>query len=275
MRFLFTKMEGAGNDFLLSSSSPEGFTPEKVARLCHRKFGVGADGLIFVNPHPSGREGELVMTYFNSDGSSAEMCGNGLRCSASFACRNGLAGGVKKMLFHSGKLMACAEILDDAMEKVRILLEVNEDFREFRGEEGELLYKGKVGVPHAVMKVPPEALEGLNVDSSGRKYRFSPLFFPEGANIDFLAFTEEEKKKGICRIRTYERGVEGETLACGTGCASSGVVLHQFWGFPEKISMICRGGTEIGIDILKECNILKKILLTGPVREVFTGEINI
>ena len=276
MHFPFTKMEGAGNDFILSTASAEEFTPELISRLCHRKFGIGADGIIFVQA--LGEEGEraiLQMRYFNSDGSYAAMCGNGLRCSASFAWKNGLSNGKKKMLFHSGTLTAPAEILDDTGEMVQILLEAGEDFREYREEDGTLLYKGVVGVPHAIIKVSSAELEDLDADKRGQKYRFSPLFAPEGANIDFLSFTEEERKKGICHIRTYERGVEGETLACGTGCASSGIVLHDFFDFPEKIRMICRCGTEIGIDILKECNILKRVLLTGPAKSIFTGSTEI
>ena len=98
MHFLFTKMEGAGNDFILSTASAEEFTPELISRLCHRKFGIGADGIIFVQP--LGEEGEraiLQMRYFNSDGSYAAMCGNGLRCSAAFAWKNGLSNGKKKI----------------------------------------------------------------------------------------------------------------------------------------------------------------------------------
>lgn len=276
MHFLFTKMEGAGNDFILSTASPEEFSPEKIALLCHRKFGIGADGMIFLSPLSlkEGEEAQLSMAYFNSDGSSAEMCGNGLRCSASFAYKNGLSNGKKKMLFYSGTLIAPAEILDEKGERVQILLEEGEKFREY--SDGEtLLYKGIAGVPHAIMRVPSELQDSFDVDAVGRKYRFSPLFAPEGANIDFLFFTEEERKKGLCHIRTYERGVEGETLSCGTGCASSGIVLYDFFDFPEKIRMICRSGTEIGIDILKECNILKKVHLTGPARTVFEGSMEI
>lgn len=287
MEFHFTKMHGAGNDFILASLAPFSctgteklFSRERIAFLCDRHLGIGADGLILVRPIPEYTRDELAfgeMLYYNSDGSRAEMCGNGLRCAASFAYRNNLFGREKKMTFISCGNRAKAEILDEEGRKVRIYLSVTEEFEKYEitfENKSYPVYKGAVGVPHGIVVLQKkEDWEKLDIKKFGAFLRYHPLFAPNGVNADFLYFPEGEKEKEIPEavIRTYERGVEEETLCCGTGCSSCGVVLRKFFSFPEKLRLFCRKGDEIDIEIMKECNILKGIYLSGPAERVFDG----
>jgi diaminopimelate epimerase len=195
------------------------------------------------------------------------MCGNGARCICHFARLLGIVGDTMEVETDAGTVYGW--YLGGEIYRIRLNLPGIVDLN--RTENAAYVELGNPGVPHSVTEVPGLVWEDRDKLREMAKSLRHHSAFPKGANANLYTWLDDT----TIRILTYERGVENFTLACGTGCASSGVVLHQFWGFPEKISMICRGGTEIGIDILKECNILKKILLTGPVREVFTGEINI
>lgn len=271
MRFSFTKMHGAGNDFIFADDSARFWhtDAENIRKICDRHRGIGADGLILLRKEKG--DGPIQMDYYNSDGSPASLCGNGLRCAASFAFRNGLSDGKKQMSFLSGGNLLHAEIVDDEGETARVEILCTEPFRPYELSEEETVYKGGAGVPHAVKVVPELKLEHLDVDAEGKRLRFHEKFGEAGANTDFISLPDEAGAPVL--IRTYERGVEAETLACGTGCASAGMVLHQFFGFPEKVSLLCRGGDRIGIEILKEEGNLKGVFLTGPAKTVFTGEI--
>lgn len=261
-------MHGAGNDFILvdDSASEANRSPSFIAHLCNRHLGVGADGVIYLQK--TADENIIRMDYFNSDGSAAAVCGNGLRCSAAFAYRKGLGRGRKNMVFLAGGNLLGTAIMDDSGESVKIELPVTEPFQKYELENAETVYKGASGVPHLIKVVPD--LETLDVPAEGRRLRCHPRFLPEGANVDFVSFSDRNRPAAV---RTYERGVEDETLACGTGCASTGAVLHQFFGFPEKLSILSRGGDVLEIEIIKECNILKGVFLTGPAVTVFDGEL--
>ena len=249
MKMVFTKMHGAGNDFILVDDSELKWSrsPEFIG-----------DGIIYLRKNDGGDV--IRMDYYNSDGSGA-VCGNGLRCSASFAYRKGLSGGKKRMVFLAGGNLLSAEVKDDAGASVRTELLVTESFRKYELEGAEIVYKGGAGVPHLI-KVVPDA-EKVDVRREGRRLRFLEQFQPEGANVDFVSFTEKNRP---VVVRTYERGVEEETLACG-------VVLHSFFDFPRKLSILSRGGDILEIEIIKECNILKGVFLTGPAVTVFEGEL--
>ena len=268
MKMVFTKMHGAGNDFILVDDSELKWSrsPEFIAGICDRHLGVGGDGIIYLRKNDGGDV--IRMDYYNSDGSGA-VCGNGLRCSASFAYRNGLSGGKREMIFLAGGERLRAEIMDAEGFSVKIELCVTEPFRKYLLPDAGAVYKGDVGVPHLVKVVPDTA--AVDVGGEGRRLRFHERFLPDGVNVDFVSLPE--KTDSPAAIRTYERGVEDETLACGTGCASAAAVLHQFFGFPEKLSILSRGGDILEIEIIKECNILKGVFLTGPAVTVFTGEL--
>lgn len=270
MMLAFSKMEGAGNDFVVADDSAHEWpvTAFFIRRLCDRRRGVGADGLILLAKEAA--PGTVAMRYFNSDGSSAAVCGNGLRCAAVFVCRNGLADGCVLNLRCGGRSYR-AEILNGDATAVRTELAVSEPFRAYQLETGETVHKGAVGVPHAVA-VRPDT-ETVDVERDGRFLRYHPAFRPAGANADFVSFASPEQAAPVA-IRTYERGVEAETLACGTGCAAAGIVLHRFFAFPPKISFLCRGNDCLNVEIWKVGGILKGVQLTGPAKTVFTGEIS-
>ena len=144
-------------------------------------------------------------------------------------------------------------------------------------EKSTGVFKGAAGVPHAVTVLENrEEWNTLDVKKFGAFLRYHPLFAPDGANADFLFFRGGEKQKKIpeISIRTYERGVEEETLCCGTGCSSSAVVLRKFFSFPEKLRLFCRKGDEIDIEIIEEWNILKGVYLAGPAETVFSGTLS-
>ena len=270
MKLHFDKLHGAGNDFIVADDSCRKWpvSPEFIARICDRHKGVGGDGLILIRPED---DGTLHMTYFNSDGSHAAMCGNGLRCAASFIYHHRLADGRKSVRLLGDDGYHDTEIMNDAGTLVRITLDVSEAFHPVRLENGETVHKGTVGVPHVIAYRPD--IESVDVRGEGKFLRYHPEFQPAGANADFVSFAPD--RKGPVMIRTYERGVEDETLACGTGCASAGVVLHQFYGFGEKVCFLCRGKDRIEVEILKECSMLKGVNLTGPAEQAFAGELDV
>ena len=272
MKLRFDKMHGAGNDFIVADNSSRSWPvqPEFIRSLCDRHKGIGADGLILIGKNSC--DDLLRMDYFNADGSAAAMCGNGLRCAASFVYRHRLAGGLHQVRLSCGDCVHDTEIIDDAGRQVKISLSVSEEFHPVVLESGETVYKGILGVPHVV--AIRKDLEKNDVRREGAFLRYHPLFQPEGVNADFLSFTSPDRT-GPVLIRTYERGVEDETLACGTGCASAGVVLHQFFGFSPKVCFLCRGKDRIEVEILKECSILKSVFLTGPAETAFVGEISV
>ena len=272
MKLFFDKMHGAGNDFIIADNST-GHWPDQtsfIRSLCDRHKGIGGDGLILISRDPNSNE--LRMRYFNSDGSHAAMCGNGLRCAAAFVYRHRLADGRRKVRLLGDDGIHDTEIINEAGTQVKITLDISEPFRAVKLETGETVYKGTVGVPHAI--AVRKDVEQTDVRRDGAFLRYHPQFQPAGVNADFVSFTSPDQS-GPVSIRTYERGVEDETLACGTGCASAGVVLHQFCGFGEKVCFLCRGKDHIEVEILKKCSMLKGVFLTGPAEKAFGGEIDL
>lgn len=269
MKLHFDKLHGAGNDFIIAGNPDETWpvNPDFIRSVCDRHKGVGADGLILIGRDSAGR---LKMKYYNSDGSGAAMCGNGLRCAASFIYRHGLAGGQRKVVLLGDDGPHETEIINDSGTRVKISLLISEPFHAVDLGDGRTVYKGTVGVPHAV-EIRRD-LESMDVKEAGRFLRCHERFLPDGVNADFVCFSAPAQTEPV-RIRTYERGVEDETLACGTGCASAGVVLHQFYGFGEKVCLLCQGKDHIEVEILKDCCMLKGVCLTGPAETVFAGEI--
>ncbi|MBO5958596.1 MAG: diaminopimelate epimerase, partial [Lentisphaeria bacterium] len=229
MEFHFTKMHGAGNDFVVilcpDETSPEAAfrdqpAPARIARVCDRRTGIGADGLFFLTPLVPGR---FKMDFYNNDGSRASMCGNGLRCAGLCA---GRYAHWADLIFETDSGVLTANVLaDDGVSgRVRITIIQNDAFRSCGELNGYPVYYGVAGVPHAIAIVPD--VDAVDVPHEGRALRYHEAFAPGGANVDFVE--AEPRADGLHRIRTYERGVEGETPACGTGISSSGIVLHQF-----------------------------------------------
>jgi len=260
----FWKMSGAGNDFvLLPAGRLKTAALKKLARaLCPRGTGVGADGLLAV---AKAGPGAVSVRYFNADGSEA-FCGNGSRCAAWWAHRRGLAGKKFFLLTAAGRLPA--EIASP--ERVRM------GMPDVRG--ARLFFKGKfpagvkvlhflnTGVPHAVVPVPD--LGRLDVAALGRALRYNPAFGPAGANINFVRV-----RGGRAEVRTYERGVEAETLACGTGLTACAVALTLAGEVRPPVALTARSGGKFSVRLKPAGAGASGITIEGPARIVFAGEI--
>jgi len=263
----FTKMNGAGNDFVVVDNrrGELAFTRETIARLCDRHRGVGADGLLAVEPARNGAD--FRMRYYNADGGEAEMCGNGARCFARFASR--LAGLTGKLSFETEAGVISAECLGD---HVRLAMSEPQSLRLHENvalENGTTLtvHSVNTGVPHAVVIV--EDLEAVPVQEYGAGIRYHAHFAPRGTNANFIAPVNAT----TIAIRTYERGVEGETLACGTGVVASALIFHELTGAKSPVAVQVRGGDTLSVAFTGSRGAYQAVTLTGPADFVFDGEI--
>ena len=260
----FTKMNGAGNDFVMLDNRDGRLALDgaQIARLCDRHRGIGADGLLMVEPAQNGAD--FRMRYFNADGGEAEMCGNGARCFARFAQRvSGKAGtltfetlaGVITAKF-SGELV---QVQMSAPHSLRL-----HDQLDVAGEP-LTVHSLNTGVPHAVVFVSD--LEKVNVREIGSGLRYHPHFAPRGTNANFV----QQIGPQAIAIRTYERGVEDETLACGTGMVACALILHELTGSAAPVQVKVRGGETLEIGFVKDGSEYRDVTLTGPADFVFEG----
>ena len=261
-------MNGAGNDFVLVDNRDGGaaLSRETIARLCDRHRGVGADGLLAVEPAEAGAD--FRMRYYNSDGGEAEMCGNGARCFARFMTR--LAGPLERVSFETQAGVIAADFIG---ERVRLVMSDPKNLR-MNMEIGVKLetlvvHSVNTGVPHAVAVV--DDLEDVAVHKLGAAIRFHARFAPKGTNANFITPLDDR----TIAIRTYERGVEDETLACGTGVVASAVVFHELTGASSPVSVRVRGGDLMEVGFEKDGGAFHNVTLTGPADFVFEGEIRI
>jgi diaminopimelate epimerase len=259
MKIEFTKMSGAGNDFIFLG--PE-YVSLKVrasglARaLCPRGTSVGADGLIMVEA--SG--GRIVMHYFNSDGSEASFCGNGARCLVLYCSVKNIASG--RMEFRSGSGDHTGEVTERG---VRVSMDAPRFVKDMVIKEGGEAFQVtlvEAGVPHAV--IFSEGLADLDVESVGSAIRRRDEFAPEGANVDFV-----EPAVGHYLIRTYERGVERETLACGSGCVAAAHALKARHGAGDVIDLKVTSGDILSVEL--PAGPTGVAYLVGPARVVYEG----
>ncbi len=264
----FTKMNGAGNDFVVIDNRDglHSLDSAAIARLCDRHRGVGADGLLAVEPSQNGAD--FRMRYYNADGGEAEMCGNGARCFAKFASR--LADGAERISFET---IAGVIVADLVGGNVRLAMSEPKDF--FMNQSLAVdsaataplaVHSVNTGVPHAVTVV--EDLESADVLKLGAALRYHKHFAPRGTNANFIAPIDAE----TIAIRTYERGVEGETLACGTGVVASALVFHELTGAPSPVRVRVRGGDTLHVGFSREAGQYKEVTLTGPADFVFNGQ---
>ncbi len=263
----FTKMNGAGNDFVMLDNRAGAIclSREQIAHLCERHRGVGGDGLILVE---SGDRGLLRMRYFNSDGGEAEMCGNGARCFARFAAS--LEGDSPTQLaFETLAGTISADLLADG--RVRLAMGRPNAFVPVRDVEvnGSIfaVWSINTGVPHAVVEV--SEIASIDVVSLGSALRYHPAFAPAGTNVNFL----QKDGPGCGLIRTYERGVEAETLACGTGVVASALVLGVIQNHPGPIKIRVRGGEWLEVGFEGKAPDWDHVTLCGPADFSFTGTI--
>ncbi len=265
----FWKMNGAGNDFVVFDNREQSldFSQEKIAQICNRQRGVGGDGLLMVEPAQNGAA-DFRMRYYNADGGEAEMCGNGARCFARFV--NLLhENTLKKTAFETIAGVIGAEFIGD---EVRI--ELSQPFDQKSGVELDLdgenftVHSINTGVPHAVVFV--DDLAGIDIRRYGAATRYHDHFSPAGTNANFV----EVKDNGSIAIRTYERGVEGETLACGTGMVACAIFHHELSGSSCPIQVSVAGGEtlEVGFQRNEDGN-YENVTLLGPAEFTFEGNL--
>ena len=270
----FWKMNGAGNDFIVIDNrdgAVDAAQWPRIARtLCERHLSVGADGLMVVERPTSG--GDYRMLFFNSDGSAGEMCGNGARCICRYGYENGLAGDVQRVETTAGLVTGWR--VDERMYRIRLNDPCNlrlDGKALIDGTAWDYAYVelGDPGIPHAV--VPVENLRDFDtakLRELGRRLRYYPEF-PKGANVNFYELIGPDH----IYERTYERGVEDFTYACGTGTGSVVTVLTllgKVSGHQVKADMT---GGQLTVDIVREGERIKDIYLTGPTNIVCKGEI--
>ncbi|MDY0390549.1 diaminopimelate epimerase [Desulfobulbus oligotrophicus] len=263
----FWKMNGAGNDFIIIDHRQPLIPQEKMAEfsrlLCRRKFSVGADGVFLVEPST---RADFSWRFFNSDGSEAEMCGNGARCVARFAYMQGIA--AARMRFETLAGLVEASVADT---RVTIRMTPPHSFLFDRQVEVDgqrfLVHSVDTGVPHAVLFT--DDIDMVDVVGLGRLIRHHPDFAPAGTNVNFIGRTTD----GF-RIRTYERGVEDETMACGTGVAAGALIAAAKGLVSSPVDMVTSGGVALTVQLLDQDETkAAAVLLRGPAHIVYKGEI--
>ena len=260
----FTKMSGAGNDFVVFDNRDGGIPEERaelVRRVCARRVGVGADGALFVEQSEAT---DFRMRYYNADGGEAEMCGNGGRCISRYAYLNGMVG--EKMAFETMAGRYRAEIVGELVrlemvppKDIRLQFEINVD-----GYERTINFI-HTGVPHVV--VFSDRIDDIDVPQMGRKIREHEKFAPAGANANFVQVVD----RGHIRIRTYERGVEDETLACGTGTVAAALVGALLKRLRSPVEAITRSGLILTVHFDLKGKKCTNVFLEGNAEVIFEG----
>ena len=262
-------MNGAGNDFVLLDGRAQRppLSRELVVRLCDRHRGVGADGLILLLPSASGKA-DWAWEFYNSDGSVGEMCGNGARCFARFVQRQ--TGLQREFTFET-----VAGVIRAAFQGERVSIKLT-DPKDLSLNQTLALSTGKqvvhsvdTGVPHAVLFVPDADL--AQVSQLGPEIRRHAQFQPRGTNVNFV----QVLGPGHIRVRTFERGVEGETLACGTGVTASALIVAGVHHFVSPVKVQVQGGDQLEVSFRDQQGAFSDVHLSGPADFVFNGRIEL
>ena len=270
MELRFTKMNGAGNDFVVIDNRSRQFSLDgkTIARLCDRHRGVGADGLLAVEPADG--QADFRMRYYNADGGEAEMCGNGARCFARYSAR------LMPEKPASLSFETQAGVITAKHEGDLVSLDMGRptDHRapqvfDLGGASHEIHFLN-TGVPHAVVFVSD--VEKVDVQNLGRTIRRHEAFEPKGTNANFAQALD----KNHLVVRTYERGVEGETLACGTGVCAAALLHALATGAASPVHVTVRGGDTMRVDFTQDADgSFASAKLTGPADFVFDGVISL
>ncbi len=266
-RLPFFKMHGGGNDFVLIDHRdrpiPEAEYSRFAKRVCAPKIGVGADGLILIE---TSEKADFRWRFFNADGSEAEMCGNGARCAARFAVLHGLAG--HSLAFETMAGLIAAEVQDRQVEVTMVGVEDLRLNLSIPLEKGHLSgHFLRVGVPHVA--VPVENLDEVPIRQWGREIRYHRLFEPAGTNVNFVKIKDLHN----LAVRTYERGVEDETLACGTGAVASAIISARLGKAASPVAVHTRGGEMLTVSFELTGDRITQVLLKGDALVVYQGEL--
>jgi len=253
----FTKMVASGNDFIVIQGKPSGNLTALAKALCDRRFGIGADGLLILE---KSKKADIRMRIFNADGSEAQMCGNGARCAALFS-------GKRK-----SRLLTCAGVINAQVYGKRVKIRITDP----KGIKLDIPIKvnGRsikvnfinTGVPHTVVFV--NGINDIDVRQIGRSIRNHAKFRPAGTNVNFV----EVKGHNTIRIRTYERGVEDETLACGTGSAASALIFALKNNLDDLVKVETQSGEILRVYFQRTDSKFSNVWLEGSARIVYKGE---
>ncbi len=253
-------MVGSGNDFIVISSKPSGNLPGLAKILCDRKYGIGADGVLLLE---KSKKADINMRIFNADGSEAQMCGNGARCAALFygkaKSRISTAAGTINALVSGSKVKI--QLTEPKNIKLDIPLMVS-------GRKIKVNFIN-TGVPHAVVFV--DGIDGIDLTQIGRVIRNHREFSPAGTNVDFV----EVKGGNLIRVRTYERGVEDETLACGTGSTASALIFVLKSGADKLVRVATQSKELLNIYFQNDNGKFSNVWLEGSARIVYKGEYHV
>ena len=262
MQLKLSKMTGAGNDFVVADNRGGGFPIDvsTIARICDRRFGVGADGVLLVEPS---KNADFFMRYYNADGSEAEMCGNGARCIARYFVER-CGSGSRKLKFETKAGLIEATVLG---EQVRLKMSEPRDLslrKTVQLKSGPREYHFiNTGVPHAVFF--SQDADAEMVGPVGAEVRYHKDFAPRGTNVDWVQLLGGT----AIRVRTYERGVEAETLACGTGVVASAIVAHLVHNVAKPVNVTVQSGRHLQVDFTPASATFRDVFLTGPAEFVF------
>ncbi|WP_428225170.1 diaminopimelate epimerase [Flavobacterium sp.] len=260
MTYTFYKYQGTGNDFVILDNRDLTFPKNDtklINFLCDRRFGIGADGLMLLENDNST---DFKMVYYNADGNESSMCGNGGRCLVAFAKKMGVI--QNKTTFMAVDGLHHATINEDGLVSLQMI-----DVQEVK-VYADYVYLN-TGSPHHVQEV--EDLKSLDVKTEGAKIRYSDLYGQAGSNINFVLKLSDNQ----FAIRTYERGVEDETLSCGTGATAVAIAMCELGKADATSIGIQVEGGQLQISLKKEDGIYKEVHLSGPAQFVFQGEIHI
>jgi diaminopimelate epimerase len=278
-KIFFKKMSGAGNDFVfidLNQNTGLTLTPEKIKNLCNRRNGIGADGLITIEDLP---DYNYKMVYYNADGSTGSLCANGARCSIWFAeqtsrLNNGIAKFISNGVAYSG------EVLKNELIKFNLNSPKQLKYNFKIKAHGQMITSNfaDTGSPHVVIKISDiqkdpldprssfQNIEDVPVFGLGKEIRYSNDFKPNGTNVNFIDVRDEE-----IHIRTYERGVEDETLACGTGSVAAALICYITDNLRPPITLKTFGGDKLIVNFEIENQKVKNLSITGPAKIIFEG----
>jgi len=263
----FYKMSGSGNDFIVVDNRDrivdETDLLNFIVKVCRRKMSVGADGFILVE----NTEGaDFKWRFFNSDGSVAEMCGNGARCVARFAYLNGIAG--SEMSFETGAGIVEAQVAGESVKiKMTDPSDLKTDYTLELKDRSISVSSINTGVPHVV--IVTDTLDDVEVVKMGREIRFHDMFAPAGTNVNFICPIKDD----TIGVRTYERGVEDETLACGTGSVAGALIMARKMKIDAPIHVLTRSGVNLKIYYKEKDATYQDIYLEGDARVIYRAKL--
>jgi len=279
-KILFTKMCGAGNDFIVIDKNKNrgiSLNQKQIASVCNRRNGIGADGLILIS---NSKDSDFLMEYYNADGFLGSLCGNGARCAIQYASdSNRITNGKASFQVNNEKFNG--EVVKNGFIRFELKppAKVKLNFRIKAGSQLIKSHFADTGSPHVVIEIEevlalPKDLnsryrniQNFPVLEIGKEVRYNKDFSPAGTNVNFIQIKNDE-----ILIRTYERGVENETLACGTGSVAAAIIANIHKNMAPPVKVKTWGGDELIVDFQRVGDRFDKVSLTGPVKTLFSGE---